>query len=88
MMEDNPSYELSSHAATVSQERGIKKEWIDRVLKLPRRTEPDKKDPVLRHAMAPIREHGDRILRVIYNDAVSPKLIVSAYFDRSLRGKL
>lgn len=87
MAEGSP-YELTSHAATVIRERGIKKEWIERVLRQPNKTEPDKKDPELRHALAPIGEHGDRILRVIYNDAVSPRLIVSAYFDRSQRGKL
>jgi hypothetical protein len=87
-MQETPAYELTSHAATVICERGIKREWIDRVLSLPGKTEPDKKDAEIRHALAPIREHGDRILRVIYNDAVSPRLIVSAYFDRSQRGKL
>ena len=87
-MAETPPYELTSHAGTVIRERGIRKEWIDRVLRLPSKTEPDKKDPELRHALAPIREHGDRILRVIYNYTVDPKLIVSVYFDRSQRGKL
>jgi hypothetical protein len=87
-MADTPSYELTSHAVTVIRERGIRREWIDRVLRFPSKTESDKKDPDLRHALAPISEHGNRILRVVYNPTVNPQRIVSVYFDRSQRGKL
>ena len=32
-------------------------------------------------------EHGDRYLRVIYNPGVMPWRVVTAYFDRALRGE-
>ena len=83
-----PQYELTNHAATVIRERGIKREWIDQVLNQPSRTEPDRVDPQLRHALAPIAQHGNRVLRVIYNQTANPWRIVSAYFDRTQRGRI
>jgi hypothetical protein len=53
----------------------------------PQRTAADGTDPELRHAIAPIPEHGDRYLRVIYNPNVAPWRVVTAYFDRGLRGE-
>lgn len=81
-------YGLTVHAAKVIAEREIPREWIVRVLDQPKRTEPDRDDPDLRHALASIPEHGNRVLRVIYNYKASPWLIVSVYFDRTQRGRL
>ena len=46
--------------------RKIRPEWIEITLTHPARTENDKVDPALAHALRPILERGFRILRVIY----------------------
>ncbi len=81
-------YRLTAHAARVIAERDIVLEWVERALRTPARTETDRLDPALRHALAPIQERGDRILRVIYNPLREPWEIVTAYFDRTQRGKV
>jgi hypothetical protein len=80
-----PDYSLTEHAKTVIEARGIRLDWLERVLTHPERNEPDRADPDLRHAIGRIAENGDRHLRVIYNAAVAPWRIVTAYFDRALR---
>jgi hypothetical protein len=75
MPEDFP-YALTFHAAKAISEREIPNEWIARGLMHPLKTEPDRNDPELRHALASIAEYGNRVLRVIYNHATSPLLIV------------
>ena len=81
-------YELSAHAERVLVEREIPLAWVERVLCGPQRVEPDAVDPMLCHALGRIRERDDRVLRVIYNQAVQPWRIVTAYFDRAMRGQL
>ncbi len=83
-----PELELSAHAQTVIAERSIKLEWLERVLAEPEMVEADRDDPNLKHALGRIPEHGNRVLRVVYNDAVKPVRVVTAYFDRTLRNKL
>lgn len=58
------------------------------VLRHPAATAPDADDPQVRHAMAPIEEYGRRVLRVVYNEQVEPWRIVTAFFDRALKGRL
>ena len=82
-----PRYELTAHAAVVISERGIDLDWIERTLAEPHRTEQDRTDPALRHALRRIAAHDDRVLRVVYNASVSPPRIVTAYFDRRQKGK-
>ena len=79
---------LSAHAKTVITERSIQIEWVERVLSDPDKTEPDSDDPGLTHALGRIPEHGDRVLRVVYNASTKPVRIVTAYFDRAMRNKL
>lgn len=81
-------FTLSAHAQTVIAERGIHPDWIERILANPERVEQGKNDPVLRHAIGRIPEHGNRVLRVVYNGSVEPVRVVTVYFDRTLRGKL
>ena len=80
-------YELSDHAADVIAEREIETTWVVRVLTKPERTEPDRSDPILTHALGRIAERDDRILRVVYNASGNPPRIVTVYFDRRQRGK-
>lgn len=82
------TFTLSAHAEVVIAERAIDIEWVRRVLRNPERIEDDKSDRLLRHALGRIPEHGDRVLRVVYNGSVEPVRVVTVYFDRTLRGKL
>ena len=81
-------YALTKHAETVLKERSIQIDWLERVLLNPTQRQMDLIDPLLKHAIGPIVENGDRLLRVIYNDSVKPLRIVTAYFDRTLRNSL
>jgi hypothetical protein len=78
-------YELTAHAARVLKEREIPVEWAARVLERPERTEADKGDPALRHALARVPEYSGRVLRVVYNGTTIPWRIVTVYFDRKER---
>ncbi len=80
-------YEFSAHARTVLLERGIPREWVEQVLDSPERTETDKNDPRLQHAIGRIPERGDRYLRVIYNSTLTPRRIVTVFFDRGLKSE-
>lgn len=82
------AYELSAHAACVLVEREITPAWVERVLLNPQCTQPDMSDPTLWHALGRIAERDDRVLRVIYNPTVQPWRVVTAYFDRGMRGRL
>ena len=82
-----PKYELTAHAATVIAERGIDIAWVERALTRPQRTEVDRSDPSLTHALPRIDERSDRLLRVVYNASVDPRRVVTVYFDRRQRGK-
>ena len=59
-------YELTAHAVTVMAERQISVVWVERVLTGPERTELDRVDPELHHALGRIPERDDRVLRVVY----------------------
>lgn len=87
-MPDAVAYELSAHAETVMAEREILEAWVAQVLNNPECTEADATDPLLRHALGRITERDDRVLRVIYNESVEPWRVVTAFFDRAMRGKL
>ncbi len=80
-----PRFVLTAHAAVVIAERGIRAEWLEQALEHPDRTEPDREDLSLRHALKSIPEFGDRVLRVVYHPGNTPWRVVTAYFDRSQR---
>lgn len=82
------SYDRTAHAAKVITEREIDTAWLERALTKPDRTEADRSDAALTHALARIAERDDRVLRVVYNASANPPLVVTAYFDRRLRGRL
>ncbi len=85
---DNFPYNLTIHAQQVIAAREIQLEWVARVLAEPQRTELDREDPELRHALACIPEYGDRVLRVVYNETTVPWRIITVYFDRTQRNRL
>ncbi len=79
---------LSAHAKFVIVERSIKLEWLEHVLHHPEKVEADRAGATLKHAMGRIPEHGNRVLRVVYNGSVRPVRVVTVYFDRAMKGKL
>ena len=81
-------YTLSTHAVTTVRERNIRAEWIAATLSAPAVTESDPDDPTLTHAFRVIPEFGERVLRVIYNRTQRPPHVVTAFFDRGMKGKL
>lgn len=62
--------------------------WIAETLSQPVRTHPDANDPTVTHALRVIAEHGNRVLRVVYKHTTNPPQVVTAYFDRTMKGKL
>ncbi len=80
------AFELSAHAAAVIAERGIEMAWVERAMRQPERSETDRWDTALTHALLRIHERDDRVLRVVYNGSTRPPRVVTAYFDRGQRG--
>jgi len=81
-------FELSKHAADVIRERNIPVEFIERVIDNPELKEPDATDDELEHYLSRIFEYDSRVLRVIINKYSVPKRVITAFFDRTMRGKL
>lgn len=76
------------HARDALLKRGIAEEWVMRTLDQPQLQESDVLDAALEHRLLEIPEHGGRVLRVIVNRTVTPELVITAYFDRRMKGKL
>ena len=74
---------FSKHASEMIQERNILEDWVWRAL-----NESDStftgEDKNL-HFTKAITEKENRVLHVVVNPAVSPKRIVTVFFDRRLR---
>ena len=82
------NYELTQHAKDALTERQIPLSWVERALDAPEKSELDKADPQLTHHLAKIAEHGNRVLRVVFNPQAKPARVVTAYFDRKMKGKI
>lgn len=82
---DEGLYVLSTHAERVLIERGIKRDWVERTLAEPDETRPDARDKSLVHHLRVIPEHGNRVLRIVVNETVDPRRIVTIFFDRRER---
>lgn len=81
-------FDTTKHAAAVISARGIKQEWIDFVLASPVLTHSDVVDAELEHRLAVISDYGNRVLRVIVKRDTQPMMVITAYFDRAMKGKL
>lgn len=88
MLDCAMAYVLSAHAETIIREREIAPEWLDAAMNAPDLLLPHENDPTLHYALKRIPDFGDRVLRVIYNATNAPPLIVTVYFDRTMKGKL
>jgi len=90
-MPDRVSYghmevEFTQHARDVIAARRLDFEWIMRTMKAPQLVE-DAADGT-RHFLARVPEHEGRVLRVVVNTQVDPPLVVTAFLDRRMRGRL
>lgn len=81
-------YFLSSHAERVIRERNIQTEWIEETFLYPDKLELDTYDHQLEHKLKIIKEFDNRVLRIIYNKSTEPVVIVTAFFDRRMKGKI
>jgi hypothetical protein len=79
---------LTDHARVSLRRRPMPLEWIQRTIEQPQRTERDRDDPELQHALLAIPEHDNRVLRVVYNQTTTPYRVVTVYFDRRMKGQL
>lgn len=68
--------------------RCIEIEWVERAVESPSLVMPDPLDATLEQRFVKIPEYGDRVLKVVVNKMASPKRVVSAYFDRRMKGVL
>jgi hypothetical protein len=75
----------SLHFRDMLRERGIEREWAERTVLAPDRTENH--DDGTLHYLKRIPEFGDRWLRVIVNEVDTPEKLVTAFFDRRLGRK-
>lgn len=75
-------YEFSEHAYDMLRERSIREEWVRSTMDNPQRTEAREDGTV--HYISSIGEFGGRYLRVVVDPAVTPKKIVTVFFDRRL----
>lgn len=75
--------EFASHARDMLRERNIPEEWVQRTIRSPDRTEVRADSHT--HYMKAIPEHGGRFLRVVVNPHVTPKRIITLFFDRRVR---
>lgn len=72
------------HHSRAEHQAGMDK----RALASPALCLPGEDDPQTEHVFCVIHEYGDRVLRVIYIKTKEPPHIVTAYFDRGMKGKL
>jgi uncharacterized DUF497 family protein len=82
------NYELTQHAKDMLQEREIALEWLERVLDNPFTTHPDPADEALEHRLGKIAEFNNRVLRIVVNTRGKPVRVITAYFDRTMKGRL
>jgi uncharacterized DUF497 family protein len=81
-------YSISEHAKVVIQERNIKLKDIELTLSDPQLIQKDKKDFTLEHRLRIISTNDSRVLRVVINTNRTPLHIVTAFYDRTMKGKL
>jgi uncharacterized DUF497 family protein len=76
---------LTRHAEQKLQERGLKREWIERTVRKPRWIEAEPRDKTAERRFAVIEEFGGRILRVVCVETEDGIRVITALFDRDAR---
>lgn len=77
----------TQHALQRMAKRQLQTEWVERTVMRPARIEPDENDPALEHRLSVLPELANRVLRVIVSRD-EPRRVISAYLDRTMKGKL
>jgi hypothetical protein len=77
------NYRISTYAQNMLKERNIKEEWVWEALDKPDWTDIGEDRNI--HYFKSIDENGGRILHVIVNPLVSPRVVVTVFFDRRAR---
>lgn len=76
---------LSSHIQDMLKERNIPEEWVWRNINSPDWENIGDVNNI--HYFKSISEHEGRILHVVVNPHVTPKRVVTVFFDRRARRK-
>jgi len=77
------NFKLSSHTQDMLKERKIREEWIWQTISNPDLENVGNDNNI--HYFKSIMEHGGRFLHVVVNPYVSPKKVVTVFFDRKAR---
>lgn len=78
-------YIFSKHAIEMIKERNLSENWVWHVLNESENTFTGEDGNL--HFSKAIAEKENRVLHVVVNPAVSPKRVVTVFFDRRLRSK-
>jgi hypothetical membrane protein len=78
-------FSFSKHALSQIEIRNIKKEWVFQVSLYPDSVLTSKDVDGNSHYFGKISEFGNRTLRVVINESVTPNRIVTVFFDRRLK---
>jgi len=78
-------YVFTKHAADMMDERTISESWVWRVINESENTYTGEDGNL--HFTKAIAERDNRILHVVVNPSVSPKRVITLFFDRRLRSK-
>jgi len=76
---------LTEHARTVLAQRGIEPKWVQSTVDNPQRVEtrPDGTS----HFLAVIPQREGHVLRVVVKARTRPRKVITAFFDRRLKGE-
>lgn len=75
--------QLTKHAEDMLRERDIPEDWVWETLDAPDRENVGADNNT--HYFKSIEEYGGRFLHVVVNPRVSPKRIITVFFDRKAR---
>ena len=87
MTSEPVALEFTSHAVHVLAERAIRSEWVERVVAAPASRMPGPNDAEVERFFGSIAERDGRALRVVVSTHAVPWRVVSAFFDRNMRGE-
>jgi len=77
----------TEHARKQMAKRQLESEWVERIVRSPARTEVDGIDDSLEHRLGIVPELANRVLRVVISRD-EPRRVITAYLDRTMKGKL
>lgn len=82
-LQKNKNIELTEHCRAMLKERNIKEEWLWRTIDNPDKTEIG--EDMNTHYFKTISENAGRILHIVINHHITPKKVITVFFDRGAR---